>query len=568
MSKRSSSANWHITQIVKGMFRRLHKPTITSSSSSRRSKKIGTSVMNQQYVKFVYKGNFYRRPIIPRKQLQQQQDPPKLLKIPAQPLGVPKAFKEPVATANKTQQQQHEMAALVANKSSQQQQQQQKWSWKSWFSLNTPLLILNFGSMATLLGFTRSDVLELRSLAMTGNCTFVIYSLLSPPPIKWPAIMWSMLFASVNGYNITKILRERQGKVILTPHETEIYMEHFQPYGVTQFQFHKVITQGHTKLIEPGTIIAKQGSTINSVKLVVKGKTRAHVGGRHLTAIGSSKGNRFRNVGGDSGAWIGEMAFLQCVWDRDHAKKESSVVAKVLPKSSSSSTSTAANATATLSSAGDIESSATTNDATADQIALQKKISEEQHPQRPEEQQPRRQQQQQLKSEINAATSNTTATTIKSGNAEEDANSTTTTIDDTEDNTIRFISTIVAVEPVEIIEWSFDEMYSVLKISNDMQNALTRSMTAAIVGKVVNFMVSRQENSKNANLGAVAITSLTSMLENWRGAIVSRPPLRFVGDLEVDDDDEEDEQEDDSDEDEEILATYANTNRSGRFRWV
>ena len=523
--------------------------------------------MNQQYVKFVYKGNFYRRPIIPRKQLQQQ-DPPKLLKIPAQPLGVPKAFKEPVATANKTQQQQHEMAALVANKSSQ-QQQQQKWSWKSWFSLNTPLLILNFGSMATLLGFTRSDVLELRSLAMTGNCTFVIYSLLSPPPIKWPAIMWSMLFASVNGYNITKILRERQGKVILTPHETEIYMEHFQPYGVTQFQFHKVITCGHTKLIEPGTIIAKQGSTINSVKLVVKGKTRAHVGGRHLTAIGSSKGNRFRNVGGDSGAWIGEMAFLQCVWDRDHAKKESSVVAKVLPKSKTSPP--AANAAATLSSAGDTESSTTTNDATADQIALQKKISEEQHPQRPEEQQPRRQQQQQqAKSDITAATSTTTATTIKSGNAEEDTDSTTTTIDDTEDNTIRFISTIVAVEPVEIIEWSFDEMYSVLKTSNDMQNALTRAMTAAIVGKVVNFMVSRQENSKNPNLGAVAITSLTSLLENWRGAIVSRPPLRFVGDLEVDDDDddEDDVEEDDSEEGEEILATYANSNKRGRFRWV
>ena len=515
--------------------------------------------MNQQYVKFVYKGNFYRRPIIPRKQL--QQDPPKLLKIPAQPLGIPKAFVEPVAAANKTQQQQHEMAALIANKSS--QQQQQKWSWKSWFSLNTPLLILNFGSMATLLGFTRSDVLELRSLAMTGNCTFVIYSLLSPPPIKWPAIMWSMLFASVNGYNITKILRERQGKVILTPHETEIYMEHFQPYGVTQFQFHKVITRGHTKLIEPGTIIAKQGSTINSVQLVVKGKTRAHVGGRHLTAIGSSKGNRFRNVGGDSGAWIGEMAFLQCVWDRDHTKKESSVVAKVLPKSK---TSPAATNAATLSS-GDTESSATMNDATADQIALQKKISEEQDAQRPGEQQPRRQQQQ-AKSDITAATTNTAATTIKSGNAEEDTNSTTTTIDDTEDNTIRFISTIVAVEPVEIIEWSFDEMYSVLKMSNDMQNALTRAMTAAIVGKVVNFMVSRQENS-NPNLGAVAITSLTSMLENWRGAIVSRPPLRFVGDLEVDDDDDEDdEREDDSDEGEEILATYANTSKRGRFRWV
>jgi len=262
MSKRSSTASWHITRILRESFRGLHK----QPPLSQRKKKQGTPVMTQQYVKFVYKGQYYRRPIIPKSNNERQ--PPQLLKIPAQPLGVPKSFKEPPKSVTKIIQ--SEKAALVGNKSSSQQSnKQQTWSWKSWFTLNTPLLILNCGSMATLLGFTRSDVLELRTLAMTGNCTFVIYSLISPP-IKWPAICWSMLFASVNGFNIAKILNERKGKVVLTPHEMEMYQEHFQPYGVTQFQFYKVITMGHTKIIPAGEIIARQGAPITSVKLVVR----------------------------------------------------------------------------------------------------------------------------------------------------------------------------------------------------------------------------------------------------------------------------------------------------------
>jgi CRP-like cAMP-binding protein len=398
----------------------------------------------------------------------------------------------------------------VGNKSSSQQSnKQQTWSWKSWFTLNTPLLILNCGSMATLLGFTRSDVLELRTLAMTGNCTFVIYSLISPP-IKWPAICWSMLFASVNGFNIAKILNERKGKVVLTPHEMEMYQEHFQPYGVTQFQFYKVITMGHTKIIPAGEIIARQGAPITSVKLVVRGKTRANVGGRHLTAIGSSKGNRFRNVGGDSGAWIGEMAFLQTKWDKDHAPSAAAASDGV---------------TAAASSSGEKGDSL--------RESIQKKISG---------------------GGRNQSTATASSTTTKSSSHhEDDTDSTTTTTTTTTIGPIRFISTIVAVEEVEVIEWSFEEMQKLLKISNDMQGALTRAMTAAIVGKVVNFMVSRQ----------AALPQWTTLLDNWRAI----GPLRTDRFVNVVDDDDDDDAEDE--EEEEILAAYDAKNKTKkRFGWI
>lgn len=301
----------------------------------------------------------------------------------------------------------------------------------------------------------------------------------------------------------------------------DIYQEHFQPYGVTQFQFYKCVKMGHSKIIPAGEIVSRQGHPITSVKLVVRGKTRANVSGRHLTAIGSMKGNRFRNVGGDSGAWIGEMAFLQAKWDRDHAtaKAAKATTAKAVADGKNGSN---GNGGAILAGGGGGEGDSLRE-------SVQKKIS-------------------------GGGRTNTKSTAItsitKSSSHDDD---TTTTTDST--RVTHFLSTIVAVEEVEIIEWSFDEMQKLLKVSNDMQSALTRAMTAAIVGKVVNFMVSRQ----------AAIPKWSTMLDNWR-AIGPLRTDRFVND---DHDHHHDDSEvEDEDEEEKVImaAVYDVTNKK-RFGW-
>lgn len=199
-----------ISGLAKRSFRGLHKPKKKKPKPA-------------EFVRFIYKGQYYRRPIAPKKK---KTKPPELLKLPpAGPQVVPQQFIVPPITVA------HKAEALVAGiKPSSGSGQQSTWSWRSWWKLNAPLVILNFGSLATLVGFTRPDVLELRCLAMTGNTTFVLYSLLQPPPIRWAAMCWSALFASVNGFNIAKILNERSGKVSLAPHEEEIFHEHFQPH--------------------------------------------------------------------------------------------------------------------------------------------------------------------------------------------------------------------------------------------------------------------------------------------------------------------------------------------------
>ena len=441
LAKILQDITWDAGLVVRSAFRGLHKP---------RKKKIKPK--DERYVRFIHKGQFYRRPIAPRKK---KSDPPKLMKLPpAGPQVVPQPFKTPPSEKVVAQKVEALVAAAKPGASKAGvgggaggaggSSRQSTWSWRSWWRLNAPLVILNFGSVATLLGFTRPDILELRSLAVTGNCSFVIYSLLQPPPIRWTAASWAALFASVNGFHIAKILNERRGKVYLTPHQEEIFHEHFQPHGVTPKQFEKVMSMGTSRIIKKGDVLSRQGETMSSVKLVVYGDTRANIMGRHLTAMGSVKGNRYSMQGGNSGAWIGEMAFLQSLWDKDHAPKH-----------------------------------------------IQKKLSGQNKP--------------------GASTTEDSNETASAGATEDDAHRGIIRSGlPPSDEPYKYcaISTIVAVEDIELIEWSFEDMKKVMKSSRDIQDSITRSMTAAIVGKVVNFMVSRQS----------AIPKWSTMLDNWKHA--------------------------------------------------
>jgi hypothetical protein len=264
-------------------------------------------------IRFVYKGRYYRRPYAPPR-MGNAQVPPELLKLPLSgPLLAPRPFITPssnnaVAHGGTTA----DTSLLTSCNSSSSGgggRTSANWSWLDWWKLNVPLIIMNFGSLCTLIAFTRSDVLELRCCSVMGSTSFVAYSLLQPPPIRWGPTLWSMLFATVNFYKIVRILDERRGEVDLNPREYDIYLEHFMPHGVTPKQFEKVYRAGTTRVIKKGRVITREGEVIESVKLIVRGNTRASTLGRHLTAMGSRGGNRDVKQGGDSGT-------IHILWER------------------------------------------------------------------------------------------------------------------------------------------------------------------------------------------------------------------------------------------------------------
>mmetsp|Transcript_13368 Transcript_13368/g.24007 ORF Transcript_13368/g.24007 Transcript_13368/m.24007 type:complete len:137 (+) Transcript_13368:3-413(+) len=53
------------------------------------------------------------------------------------------------------------------------------------------------------------------------------------------------------------------------------------------------------------------------------------------------------------------------------------------------------------------------------------------------------------------------------------------------------IYTIIAEDDCVLWRWSFEDMEKLMSSSTDMRGALTRAMTNAVVGKVVNMTVSR-----------------------------------------------------------------------------
>merc|ERR1712086_163226 len=54
-----------------------------------------------------------------------------------------------------------------------------------------------------------------------------------------------------------------------------------------------------------------------------------------------------------------------------------------------------------------------------------------------------------------------------------------------------YIYSIIATEDCIVMSWSHEEMEDLMKSSIDLRAALTRAMSSALVGKVVNLTVSR-----------------------------------------------------------------------------
>jgi hypothetical protein len=95
---------------------------------------------------------------------------------------------------------------------------------KQWLKDNAGIIILNFGSIASFLSFTRTDILELRLLSITGSLSSMVYFMSRPPPIVLGPVIWSSIFAITNAYMVYYIYEERKGVPMhLTSQEEDVY---------------------------------------------------------------------------------------------------------------------------------------------------------------------------------------------------------------------------------------------------------------------------------------------------------------------------------------------------------
>ena len=256
---------------------------------------------------------------------------------------------------------------------------------------------------------------------MTGNVCFIVYSL-SQKTILWPNIFWSLLFGSVNSWKIYHIFDERNASVSMTKDEEKMFVDFFMPHGVTPKQFERIQQSSKMLKLKKGELLIQKGEKPHSVYLIVDGSTNAMVLGRRVTAASTTletKGTQ--KIGGDSGAWAGEMAFLKQFWE----KEQRSIIQHSEEK-------------AAVSEAND----------------------------------------KQVKGKVDW---NAKLKSMPSGGGSGIHEA--------------FIYSIIATEDCTVMAWTHEEMEELMKSSTDLRAALTRAMSSALVGKVVNLTISRGNNS-------------------------------------------------------------------------
>jgi len=299
-----------------------------------------------------------------------------------------------------------------------------------WLNDNAGVIILNSGSFATLMAFSRTDILELRLLSIAGSVSTMIYFTFRTPPRIYLPIIWASIFMLTNTYMVYYIYEERKGPLSKpwTEEEESVYMEHFQTHGVTPRQFEKLLSRASRIILPRGIVLVERGSKFESVYLVIEGVTMARSTlAKKVTAASSVPGNKEILAGGDSGAWIGELAFLE---------KFSNL-------------------------GGSPSSSIQTN------INLIE----------------------------GAMKPNQSAELDKQGNSDKNNHEKHHTNDPSsiiqpKATRIALLSYTASQDSV-VLEWTHEDLAEILNSSGDIRSSLTRAMTAAVVGKVVNLYTSK-----------------------------------------------------------------------------
>eukprot|EP01127_Copromyxa_protea_P019864 TRINITY_DN652_c0_g3_i3.p1 TRINITY_DN652_c0_g3~~TRINITY_DN652_c0_g3_i3.p1 ORF type:complete len:329 (-),score=43.77 TRINITY_DN652_c0_g3_i3:106-1092(-) len=140
---------------------------------------------------------------------------------------------------------------------------------------------MNLGSLMGLVGFSMSDILLLRWLAVGGSLCGIVYNY-TRNPCQVNAVLWAIVFIVLNLIMIKSLLEERAA-VSVDPIMNNIYLNFFKPFGVTPLSFGKFVSSGGTMHgIEEASTIQIRGELQEKVFFVFHGTEVAVYGGTAL----------------------------------------------------------------------------------------------------------------------------------------------------------------------------------------------------------------------------------------------------------------------------------------------
>ena len=152
----------------------------------------------------------------------------------------------------------------------------------------------------SMLAFVMTDILHLRCFAALGTSCAIFFNWQRAPP--WNAVVWGLVFVSINVFQIGLLLQERL-QTSLSTREQVVYDQIFARHGITPPEFAKLVKLASWRTLAPGERLILEGEPVDSLVLLHAGKVECLVGGRRVDLITGGRGAA-------EPAWLGELSFL------------------------------------------------------------------------------------------------------------------------------------------------------------------------------------------------------------------------------------------------------------------
>ena len=133
-----------------------------------------------------------------------------------------------------------------------------------------PNYFLHAANVLLLVAYSVRDILWLRLFALAAALITLPYFALQPVPL-WVALGWTIVFATINGFQSWRLLMERR-PVQLTPEEEDarkLLFRDLPPRKVLQ-----VLSIGSWSTVEKGERLIEHGRGIEFISLIIQGRVQ------------------------------------------------------------------------------------------------------------------------------------------------------------------------------------------------------------------------------------------------------------------------------------------------------
>ena len=159
-------------------------------------------------------------------------------------------------------------------------------------------LALHAGFVITALSYLESDLVTLRTLAVLGSVSAIMWQYYKQQP-TWLAIRWNILFMLINiAWVSVLLLRLQRAESNIDDEEDEVFEDVFATVGMKRMDYYQLLKKAIWRDIAPGKVLVREGDEHQFLFLLVEGDV---VGERLGTPV-----YRFK-----PGDFVGDLAFIR-----------------------------------------------------------------------------------------------------------------------------------------------------------------------------------------------------------------------------------------------------------------